>query len=98
MTFREEIELQLRDNKTISYEILSQLKNKGYFSGRPKQIGDTVLFGMLKEESEDGQSTLNLITFHEEEIGTLYEEDSMFYRPNKVNKLPSIKRIENGGN
>ena len=98
MTFREQIELQLRDNKTISYEILSQLKNKGYFSGRPKQIGDTVLFGMLKEESEDGQSTLNLITFHEEEIGTLYEEDSMFYRPNKVNKLPSIKRIENGGN
>ena len=98
MTFKEEIELQLRDNKTISYEILSQLKNKGYFSGRPKQIGDTVLFGMLKEESEDGQSTLNLITFHEEEIGTLYEEDSMFYRPNKVNKLPSIKRIENGGN
>jgi hypothetical protein len=28
MTFKEEIELQLVDNKTLSYEILSQLKNK----------------------------------------------------------------------
>ena len=96
MTFKEEIDLQLKDNKMLSYEILSQLKDKGYFSGRGKQIGDTVLFGMLKEETEDGQLGLKLITFHEEEIGTLYEEDSMFYRPNKANKLPNIKRIENG--
>jgi hypothetical protein len=98
MTFKEEIELQSRDNKTLSYEILSQLKDKGYFSGRAKQIGDTVLFGMLKKESEDGDLGFKLITFHEEEIGTLYEEDSMFYGPNKINKLPNIKKIENGGN
>ena len=49
MTFKEEIDLQLRDNKILSYEILSQLKDKSYFSGRGKQIGDTVLFGMLRE-------------------------------------------------
>jgi len=98
MTFKEEIELQLRDNKMVSYEILSQLSNKEYFSGKAKQIGDTILFGMLKEESEDGQLGLKLITFHEEEIGTLYEEDIMFYRPNKINKLPNIKKIDNGGN
>ena len=98
MTFREEIELQLKDNKTISYEILSQLKDKGYYSGRAKQIGDTVLFGMLKEEDEDGELSIKLVTFHEEELGVLYEEDSMFYRPNKANKLPNIKRIEDGGN
>jgi hypothetical protein len=96
MTFKEEIDLQLKDNKMLSYEILSQLKDKGYFSGRGKQIGDTVLFGMLKEESEEGELNLRLVTFHEEEIGTLYEEDSTFYNRNKVNKLPNIKRIENG--
>jgi hypothetical protein len=96
MTFKEEIDLQLKDNKILSYEILSQLKDKGYFSGRGKQIGDTVLFGMLKEESEEGELNLRLVTFHEEEIGTLYEEDSTFYNRNKVNKLPNIKRIENG--
>jgi hypothetical protein len=75
MTFKEEIDLQLKDNKMLSYEILSQLKDKGYFSGRGKQIGDTVLFGMLKEENEEGELNLRLVTFHEEEIGTLYEED-----------------------
>ena len=96
MTFKEEIDLQLKDNKVLSYEILSQLKDKGYFSGRGKQIGDTVLFGMLKEENEEGELNLRLVTFHEEELGVLYEEDSVFYRPNKANKLPNIKRIENG--
>ena len=99
MTFKEEIDLQLRDNKMLSYEILSQLKDKGYFSGRPKQIGDTVLFGMLREEEGDeGESIIKLITFHEDEIGELYEEDKIFYNRNKTNKLPSIKRIEDGGN
>lgn len=95
MTFKEEIDLQLKDNKMLSYEILSQLKDKGYFSGRGKQIGDTVLFGMLGE-NEEGVFSHRLITFHEDELGVLYEEDSMFYRPNKANKLPNIKRIENG--
>jgi hypothetical protein len=96
MTFKEEIDLQLKDNKILSYEILSQLKDKGYFSGRSKQIGDTVLFGMLKDQDEDGTSVLRIVTFHEEEIGTLYEEDSTFYNRNKENKFPHIKRIENG--
>jgi hypothetical protein len=96
MTFKEEIDLQLRDNKMLSYEILSQLKDKTYFSGRSKQIGDSVLFGMIREEDEDGEIVMKLITFHEEEVDTLYEEDSRFYKQKKTNKLPHIKRIENG--
>ena len=97
MTFKEEIDLQLRDNKMLSYEILSQLKDKTYFSGRSKQIGDSVLFGMLNEgTNEDGVISSRLITFHEEEINVLYEEDSSKYNSNKSNKLPHIKKIENG--
>jgi hypothetical protein len=96
MTFKEEIELQLRDNKILTYEILSALKEKSYASGRAKQIGDTVLFGMLKEESEDGELKLRLITFHEEELNTLYEEDTNFYGSEKRNKLPMIKIIQDG--
>lgn len=96
MTFKEEVETQLRENKTLSYEFLSQLKDKNYFSGRNKQIGDTVLFGMLKDVSENGDTTLSLITFHEEEIGELYEEDKEFYNRNKTSMLPIIKRIQNG--
>lgn len=97
MTFNEEIELQLRDNKTLSYEFFSQLQDKTYFSGREKQIGDTILFGMLMEEdSNDEDLHIRLITFHKEEIGVLYEEDSRFYTVNKTNKLPNLKRIDNG--
>jgi hypothetical protein len=97
MTFKEEIDLQIRDNKTLSYEFLSQLKDKNYFSGRSKQIGDTVLFGFLREESDDNEEMhLKLITFHEDEVGVLYEEDNICYNRNKTNKLPNIKRVENG--
>jgi hypothetical protein len=96
MTFKEEIELQLRDNKMVSYEILTALQNKNYFSGRAKQIGDTILFGMLNQEDDNGQMTFSLITFHEEEVGVLYEQDETFYKGPKQNKLPNIKRIENG--
>jgi hypothetical protein len=97
MTFKEEIDLQSRDNKMLSYEILSQLKDKGYFSGRAKQIGDSVLFGMLEEGTdENGVLASRLITFHEEEINVLYEENGKMYNRNKKNKLPHIKKIENG--
>jgi hypothetical protein len=95
MTFREEIELQLRDNKMLSYEILSQLKDKGYASGRPKQIGDTVLFGMVEIE-EQGEKSLRLITFHEEEIDVIYEENTELYSQKKQDKFPRLKKIENG--
>ena len=93
MTFKEEIDLQLRDNKVLSYEFFSQLNDKTYYSGRSKQVGDTVMFGFLSEEEGDGQTTLKLITFHKDEIGTLYEEHSNFYKTPKENKLPIIKRI-----
>jgi hypothetical protein len=96
MTFKEEIYWQLRDNKVLSYEILSQLQEKNYFSGRSKQIGDTVLFGLLNEKDEKNQLIVKIVTFHEEEIGTLYQEDPTFYYKNKTNKLPNIKKIENG--
>ena len=90
MTFKEEIDLQLRDNKMLSYEILSQLKDKTYFSGRSKQIGDSVLFGMIRQEGEDGEIVMSLVTFHEEEVGVLYEEDSRFYNRLKTNKIPPV--------
>lgn len=96
MTFKEEIELQLKDNKILSYELLTNSKQKNYFSGRGKQVGDTILFGMLKEEGDDGQLNLRLVTFHEDEIGVLYEEDAVWYGRQKSNTLPMIKLIENG--
>jgi len=95
MTFKEEIDLQSRDNKVLSYEILTNLKEKFYWSGRPKEIGDTVLFGMIELE-EQGESFLRLITFHEDEIGYLYEENVEFYSKEKPDKFPRLKKIKNG--
>lgn len=97
MTFKEEIELQLRDNKVLSYEILSQLKNKNYFSGRNKEVGDTVLFGMLDEgHISEQEVSIKLITFHEDEVGVLYEEAPLHYNKLKTGKLPILKRTQNG--
>lgn len=96
MTFGEEIELQLKNSEKLSYELLTDLKEKKYFSGRDRQVGDIILFGMLKEEGDDEQLTLKLVSFHEDEIGVLYEEDDAFYNKQKSNTLPIIKLIENG--
>jgi hypothetical protein len=96
MTFKEEIELQLKDNKILTFDILNLLKDKFYFSGRPKQVGDTVLFGMLERLDEEDNSELNLITIHEDEIGVLYEENHKFYKGPKNGKLPILKRIDDG--
>ncbi len=79
----------------LSYEILIQLKDKGYASGRPKQIGDTVLFGMVEIE-EQGEKSLRLITFHEEEIDVIYEQNTDLYSKEKQDKFPRLKKIENG--
>ena len=77
---------------------LSDTMTEGVVAEWHKKIGDTVLFGMLKEESENGDLSLNLITFHEEELGELYEEDEEFYKVTKISKIPNIKRKEDGGN
>jgi hypothetical protein len=51
---------------------------------------------MFRYEAEDGELKISLITFHEDELGTIYEEDAMFYNGAKSGKLPNIKKIENG--
>jgi len=47
-------------------------------------------------EKNDKETSQRLITFHEEEIGALYEGDNEWYKEPKQNKLPYIKLIENG--
>ena len=95
MTFKEEIDLQIRDNKILTFDILNLLKDKFYFSGRPKQVGDTVLFGMLERLDEEDNSEFNLITLHEDEIGILYEENQKYYKGPKNGKLPILKKVDN---
>ena len=92
MTFKEEIELQKKDNKIVTYELYSLLKDKFYWSGRPKEIGDTILFGIIEQEN----GSIRIITFHEDEVGVIYEEDSKMYEAEKTDKLPRLKKIKDG--
>jgi hypothetical protein len=50
----------------------------------------------MVEQEDKGEKFLKLITFHEEEIGVLYEENSGEYSNKKSDKLPRLKKIENG--
>jgi hypothetical protein len=50
----------------------------------------------MLREGEEGELNHRLVTFHEEEVGSLYEEDPIFYKGPKANKLPNIKKIQNG--
>jgi len=93
MTFKEEIELQIRDNVKLTEELLSRLDDKNYFSGRNKKSGDIVLYGMLNETNQNGELSYRLITFNQAEIGTLYEEDINSYNGLKGSRLPIIKKL-----
>lgn len=93
MTFKEEIDLQIRDNVKLTEELLNRLDEKNYFSGRNKQAGDIVLYGMLNETNQNGEPFYRLITFHQEELGTLYEEDINSYNGVKGSRLPIIKKL-----
>jgi hypothetical protein len=50
----------------------------------------------MVEIEEQGEKSLRLITFHEEEISVIYEENTDFYSKEKKDKFPRLKKIENG--
>jgi hypothetical protein len=117
MTFKEEIDFQVKNCESLTQEMLNGLKEPrieyrfltphskhhlflfcgSYSSGRKMQVGDKYLVGfMLVEWRPNNEETIRYISFHEEEIGTLYEEDSSFYVGSKAHNLPMIKKIEDG--
>ena len=54
------------------------------------------MFGVIEDLDEEGKPYDRLMSFHEEELGVLYEE---FYDPNKTikeSKLPNLRKIDNG--
>ena len=96
MTFKEEVDVQVKNCEELTQEMLNGLSGS-YSSGRKMQVGDKYLVGfMLVEWRPNNEETIRYISFHEEEIGTLYEEDSSFYVGSKAHNLPMIKKIEDG--
>ena len=96
MTFKQKIDIHSISGEMLSDEIMSHQRNKTYYSGRVKKKGEIVLFGIIEDLDEEGKPYDRLMSFHEEELGVLYEE---FYDPNKTikeSKLPNLRKIDNG--
>jgi len=84
---KQEVNKEGKPNTPITQEILNDMikRNNGNFtSGRPKQVGDWLLFGFLHEPNGE-ETEVSLITLHEEEYGTIYED-----APNMVNIKTSL--------
>jgi hypothetical protein len=60
---------QLEETTPLTFEKLDDLNLKHYDSGRPYQVGDIILYGLKQTDVNE----LTLITFHIDEINTLYK-------------------------
>lgn len=81
MTQKEVHDKCLANATPLTQEMIDSSKQKEYASGREKMVGDIVLWGILCNEFLRGavdkgiEITLELTTYHIDEIGTVYEFD-----------------------
>jgi hypothetical protein len=85
---KEKFKQQLEDNKFVTEESLSQMKNKIYHNGDEVKVGDKPLFGMTLDIDENENKQLALIMLNENQID-LYESDDRDTRD--VARIPTIK-------
>lgn len=65
-------------------------RNIKFHSGRKAQAGDCMLFGTLELFRKNGDCCFELITYHEDEIGAIYE---MVSRKSTLCKIPHLRKI-----
>ena len=78
----------------ITQEILDDMIKRGsgtYTSGRERKVGDWLLFGFLNNP-KNPDITISLITLHEEEYGTVYEDDPFMSDRRSTIMLELIKK------
>jgi hypothetical protein len=85
---KERFQLQLQENKTVTIESLTEMKNKTYHNGDAVIVGDKPLFGMTIHEDDDKNKVMTLIMLCEQQL-CLYELDDS----HKINdtRIPIIK-------
>lgn len=89
---KELFEKQLIDAHQLTEEVLGKLKQKTYFNGEEKQVGDVVLYAMLideivKKNGEYSDLSFKLITLNERHFDMFEFVDQYNYR----SVIPSIK-------
>lgn len=82
---------QLKKTQPLTEDVFKILKEKKYFNGEEKQIGDVVLFAMLvgeiiENKSEYPELPLKLITLNERHFD-MFEYNERY----QTNDLPGIK-------
>ena len=94
MTFKEKIDLQLQTSQGVTEEMLKHLTGT-YSSGKKIQVGDKYLTGLMFQNDGDEKEKLNfrLVSFHEDEVDTLYQEECSINSPDfdKIT-LPFMKK------
>ena len=91
---KQEVNKEGKPITPITQEILNDMikrNNENFTSGRPKQVGDWLLFGFL-HELKGTETNLSLITLHEEEYGTIYEDAPNMREINSIIMLELVKK------
>jgi predicted DNA-binding protein (MmcQ/YjbR family) len=74
---REHFQKQLDKNTKVTQEALDKVEQKTYSSGREIKVGDTVLFAVIKKDSN-----VEMIALHEDELNKYsYVEMATEYLP-----------------
>lgn len=71
MRQKEKLDKQLKSNPDITQEIISEIPNLQYSSGRQVKIGDKILNGFINSERK-------FIILHIDELDTVYEEEEEY--------------------
>jgi hypothetical protein len=83
MKQQDKLDQQLKKNPKITTEILSELQDVQFSSGRKVNVGDIILNGFINSDRE-------FIILHIDEIGEIYEEDYEY--PDLEYPIISLKR------
>jgi hypothetical protein len=90
---------QMETARPITEEVLAQLKNKCFNSGRPINVGDVIFTGLLlstETESPTAELTelnIKLIFFHKDEINKIYKTLDKDDRFGFTSPFPTLKLI-----
>jgi hypothetical protein len=83
--------------KALTQEAINEMTSRGsntFSSGREKQVGDWLLFGFLhniNEGNDHTNNTIQLITLHEEEYGTIYTDAPLMNEMRSTIMLELVK-------
>jgi len=87
---KEYFEKQLRENKTITEELMLKLENKEYTSGRLKKVGDKPLFCFVVEIVDGNDVEMSLIQLCEEEILEYEKKYEVSKQHSNTKHLPTL--------